>query len=109
MTRPLRKRERQVKTKSGMLLWGILSTTIFVSLTTFHIWKKVELSYIARQYNGTVKSRELLVEDRVKLVAAIRARNKPGLIQAQAQEELGMIYPHRRLAVTGVGYENAPQ
>ena len=109
MTRTTGKRQRQTKTKAGMLIWCILSTVMVVSLTTFHIWKKVELSHIARQYHGTGKRMALLNEERVKLVAAINVRNKPSLILAQAQAELGMVYPTTRLVATGAEYGSGPQ
>ena len=107
MTRTARKRHGQAK--AGMLIWCILFTVMVVSLMTFHIWKKVELGHIARRHQGAVKRLALLKEDRVKLVAAIYSRNKPSLILAQAQVELGMVYPNSRLVATGVRYDNGPQ
>ena len=62
-----------------------------------HVWKKVEISSVARQIDRVEKGVETLEVERSKLMAAIVFKKKPGAIERIARGQLGMVYPAGQL------------
>ncbi len=73
--------------------WPVFLMGALVGITTAYVWNKVELATLARQIEAAAIGVSTLSEERSRLTAAIMVKTKPGLIQGQAQEQLGMIFP----------------
>jgi hypothetical protein len=74
-----------------------------VAFAALQVWIKVEMGAAARQLEQVERGRERLGEERIKLLAAIDAKNTPGYISKIAAEKLGMVHPdgHRQIEIEG--------
>lgn len=75
----------------------IILLALLVGVTVLHVWKKVEISSVARQIDRVEKGVETLEIERSKLMAAIVFKKKPGAIERIARGQLGMVYPAGQL------------
>lgn len=70
---------------------------LMVAVTLLYVWKKVELTSIARQVDAHQVRSEELREESARLTAAVVFKKKPGAIERIARGQLGMEYPAGRL------------
>lgn len=76
----------------------IFLLVLLVGATVLHVWKKIEITTVARQIDRAEKSVIAFEEERSKLMAAVVFKKKPGAIERIARGQLGMIYPAGQLS-----------
>ena len=65
---------------------------VLVVLTTFYVWKKVELMRVSGQINIFKVQVESLREEQSKLMATVDLKKRPGVIVKVAKDKLGMVH-----------------